>query len=133
MNARFALVVCAALAVPSAACGPAPADRPAMVQVTAASSPQVLLASREVGASEVSAALVADFDQVLTALEIRCTESRASTPGLPDIAINVVSTAKKNGRDIGHLEVLRALEGSIHEGADMKIDCTDAARRLFDQ
>jgi hypothetical protein len=38
---------------------------------------------------------------------------------------------RKNGKDVTHLEVLRALENSIHEGADMKIDCTEAAKRLF--
>lgn len=104
-----------------------------MVQVGQASPPQVLLAGRDASGSQVPATLVDDFDRVLTALESRCTESRLSTPSLADIAVNVVITAKKNGHDISHLEVLRALEGSIHEGADMKIDCTDAARRLFEQ
>jgi hypothetical protein len=104
-----------------------------MVQVGQASPPQVLLAGRDVGGSHVPATLVDDFDRVLTALESRCTESRLSTPSLADIAINVVSAAKKKGHDISHLEVLRALESSIHEGADMKIDCTDAANRLFSQ
>lgn len=103
-----------------------------MVPVGPASPPQVVLASRDISGSQVPATLVDDFERVLTALESRCTESRLSTPSLSDIAINVVSTAKKNGHDISHLEVLRALEASIHEGADMKIDCTDAARRLFE-
>jgi hypothetical protein len=104
-----------------------------MVQMDTASPPQVQLAARDVGSSSVPATLVDDFDRVLTELEKRCTESRLSTPGLTELAVNVVSTARKNGRAISHLDVLRTLEGSIHEGADMKIDCTDAAKRLFSQ
>ena len=103
-----------------------------MVQVGPASPPQVVLAGRDLSGSQVPATLVDDFDRVLTALESRCTESRLSPPNLADIAVSLVSTAKKNGHDISHLEALRALEASIHEGADMKIDCTDAARRLFE-
>lgn len=77
--------------------------------------------------------LVRDFDAVLNALEIRCTETREIAPSLADIAIDAVARSHQNGHDITHLEALRALEGSIHEGADMKIDCSDAAKRLIAQ
>jgi hypothetical protein len=77
--------------------------------------------------------LVRDFDAVLNALEIRCTETRDVAPNLADIAIDAVARSHQNGHEVTHLEALRALEGSIHEGADMKIDCSDAAKRLFAQ
>ena len=132
MTSRVCFVVYSALVLATGACGGEPADRSSIVQIGQASPPQALLAGRDVSASQVPATLVVDFDKVLTALEIRCTESRLSTPSLVDIAINIVSTAKRNGHGISHLEALRELEASIHEGADMKIDCTDAARRLFE-
>ena len=55
------------------------------------------------------------------------------SPSLADIAIDAVGRAHQRGDEITHLDALRTLEGSIHEGADMKIDCTDAAKRLFRQ
>jgi hypothetical protein len=79
------------------------------------------------------AAVIDDMEQVLTALEVRCTETRATAPGLLDIAAKAVAVAKQRGRDLTTLQALRMLENSIHEGADMKIDCTDAANRLFSE
>ena len=76
---------------------------------------------------------VDELDQVLSALEIRCTETRTTTPNLTDIGVKAVALAKQRGRDLTHLQALRLLESSIHEGADMKIDCTDAANRLFSE
>ena len=93
----------------------------------------VRLAALQVGGPGAPAALLQDLDDVLTALEIRCTETRDTSPSLADVAINTVAASKKAGHDISHLEALRALEASIHEGADMKIDCTDAAKRVFAQ
>ena len=75
--------------------------------------------------------VIDDVTQVLNALEVRCTETRTTTPSLTDIAAQAVAIAKQRGRDLTPLQALRLLESSIHEGADMKIDCTDAANRLF--
>ena len=126
-------VLSAFLLLTSLACGGNPANGSTTVGVPAGSPTAKRLAARQVGDVSASPSLVRDFDEVLAALEVRCTETRATSPSLADIAINVVATSKKDGRDITELGVLRALEGSIHEGADMKIDCTAAARSLFAQ
>lgn len=101
-----------------------------VIDVTAGSPAATRLAALQVNATRVPAVLVADFDQVLSALEIRCTETRDASPGLADIAVKTVEAATKAGREVTHLQVLRTLESSIHEGADMKINCTDAAHKL---
>ena len=103
----------------------------AAVHVTKESPPQAQLAVRDSMRPDVPRTLVDDFDLVLTALEIRCVEARYGHPSLFQIAVDSVGIAQSNGHDISHLEALRTLEASIHEGADMKIDCTAAAKRLF--
>ena len=103
----------------------------ATVHVTKESPPQAQLAARDSHRPDVPRTLVDDFDRVLTALEIRCVEARDGNPSLFQIAVDSVGIAKSNGHDISHLVALRTLEASIHEGADMKIDCTAAAKRLF--
>jgi hypothetical protein len=115
------------------ACRQEARDQPTTIDVTKDSPAEAQLAALQVNARRVPRALVAEFDQVLTALEIRCTETRAATPSLADVAVKAVAAATKNGQDMTHLQALRALENSIHEGADMKIDCTEAAKRLFSQ
>jgi hypothetical protein len=90
------------------------------------------LAAIQEHSSQVPRALVVEFDQVLTALETQCSETRATSPSLGDIAVSSVAATERRGRAITLLEALRSLENSIHEGADMKIECVAAAARLFD-
>lgn len=106
-------------------------DRPAVVEVTAAAPPEAQLAALQAGHAHVSRALVIEFAEVLTALERRCTETRVSVPSLGDIARQSVAAVKSEQPEMTLLNALRTLESSIHEGADMKIDCAAAARRLF--
>ncbi len=102
-----------------------------MADAPAASPAAARLAALQTDERPVPASLARDIDDVLTALEIQCTETREVSPGLADIAIDSVARSRLSGHAITHLEALRQLEGSIHEGADMKIDCREAAKRLF--
>ena len=131
---RFLLhALSAVLLLTSLACRGNPANGSTTVGVPPGSPTAERLAARQVGEGRAFPSLVRDFDEVLTALEVRCTETRTTSPCVADIAINVVATSKKGRQDITELEVLRALEASIHEGADMKIDCMAAALSVFAQ
>ena len=123
----------AVLLLTTLACRGNPANGSTTVGVPPGSPTAERLAARQVGEVSAPPSLVRDFDEVLTALEVRCTETRTTSPGLADIAIDTAATSKKGRHESTELEVLRALEASIHEGADMKIDCTAAARSLFAQ
>ena len=58
------------------------------------------LAARDVNSSQESEALVNDFDQVLAALELKCTEVQGGAAGLAAIAVNVVN--RQDARALDH-------------------------------
>ena len=113
------------------ACGGSADSRSKPVDGPHDSPTAVRLAALQGHGRPVPTSLTRDFDDVLTALEVRCTETREISPSLAEIAVDAVARAHQGGHDISHLEALRTLESSTHEGADMKIDCSDAAKRLF--
>lgn len=133
MIGRRYSVPAALVLMTSVACGDNSGSSSKGTERSSSTPTAVRLAALQVGGPSAPASLIQDLDDVLTALEIRCTETRDTSPSLADVAINTVAASKKAGHDINHLEALRALEASIHEGADMKIDCTDAAKRVFAQ
>jgi hypothetical protein len=128
-SARYA--VGALVLILAAGCNVSPREKPESLQVLPSSPVEIQLAAMQQKATVVPRTLVVEFDQVLTALESRCTETRTTLPGLSEIAVNGVVSENRRGRDITLLEALRTLESSIHEGADMKIDCVSAAAHLF--
>jgi hypothetical protein len=131
---RRASFVAALAFMTSAACNRNPNGRSKQVEASIGSASAKRLATLQVGGSMPPAPLVRAFDDVLTALEVRCAEARTSSPSLDDVAMIVVATAKARGHDISPLDALRTLEASIQEGADMKIECASAARTLaFDE
>jgi hypothetical protein len=110
----------------SAGCGGNVDRRATPVNGGNGSSAASRLAALEVPERPVPPSLVRGFDAVLDALETRCAETRDVSPSLADIAIDAVARSHQSGHDITHLDALRAPEGSI-------IDCTDAAKRLFEK
>lgn len=108
----------------------APANPPVSgtVRVTTTSSIEARLAVLEGGKPDpdqvVSAALVRDFNEVLTKLEGSCQQNRTQ---LADMGVRAVQMMREEGRRMGYLEFLRGIDSLVVAwGAkrDKSTDCT---------
>jgi hypothetical protein len=106
-------------------------SRTAELPVADESSAEYQLAVIQSQSAPPPPGMVSDFDMTLGYLERKCKQSRSSSPSLGDIAVNGVRLLVEAGKPMTLLELLRAIDRSIPENGDMKLDCAEAGARLL--